>query len=79
MAWIKFGKQSATIDKDRAFALAKRILEHGPIGAEEYEDLCGSPEVDDQFLAKKVFAINSNGLYDFDSKITENAVRRELV
>ena len=45
---------------------------------EEYEELCGRPEVGDQFLAQNVFAINSDGLYDFDNKITEGAVRRKL-
>ena len=46
--------------------------------AEEYEELSGRPEVGDQFLALNVFAINSDGLYDFDSKVTEGAVRRKL-
>ena len=54
------------------------MLKYGPIGKGEYSKICGHPEVGDRFLSESVFAINSKGLYDFDSKVTENAVRRVL-
>jgi hypothetical protein len=40
--------------------------------------LCGSYDKGDNFLSKNVFAINSKGLYDFENKIVEQAVRDNL-
>ena len=48
------------------------------MAGEEYRKFCGHPEVASRLLSKKVFAINSKGLYDFDNKVTENAVRHKL-
>ena len=73
-----FEDNSKIIDKRRAFVVANRILEKGPLERDEYNVLCGDGDIGNQFLSRNVFAINSDGLYSFDSKITENAVRDRL-
>jgi hypothetical protein len=54
-------------------------LEKKPLNEEEYNSLCGSDEKSRKFLSINVFALNSDGLYDFDSKVVENAVRDKLL
>jgi hypothetical protein len=58
--------------------IAKSLLENGPLQRAEYNQLCGSYDKGDNFLSKNVFAINSKGLYDFENKIVEQAVRDNL-
>jgi len=77
-AWSKFIDDAEKIDKNRAIAVARRILQDGPLNKEAYATICGEPKIREQFLAKNVFAINSDGLYDFESKIVKNAVREQL-
>ena len=78
MAWELFCRNSQLIDSVIAVNTAKHILEHGPITDMEFDELSGPSNIGNEFLAKNVFAINSEGFYDFDNKMTEYAVRSFL-
>ena len=61
-----------------AFAIARRILTHGPFTECEYFAACGDHEIGYKFLLRRIFSVDSEGLYTFENKMTENAVRCHL-
>jgi hypothetical protein len=67
---------AALVDIKSVVAVAKRVILSGPIYKHQYSTLCGNQLVEEQFLAKNMFAIDSENVCRFDSKVTENAVRR---
>jgi hypothetical protein len=75
-AFDRFLAEARRVDIKSAVAVAKRILLSGPITKYQYSTLCGNQLVEEQFLAKNIFAIDSENLCGFDSKVTENAIRR---
>ena len=78
-AWNSFIKAARDIDEDRAIAVAQRILRDGPLNDVAYIKICGKAgDIYKRFLAENVFAINSDGLYDFQNKVVRNAVREHL-
>ena len=78
-AWSGFEDASGEVNLPLALSVAKRILARGPLTKNEYFAACGdSLEIGYQFLHRNVFAINSEGLYTFENKMTENSVRCHL-
>jgi hypothetical protein len=74
-AFDRFLAEARRVDIKSAVAVAKRAILSGPITKHQYSTLCGNQLVEEQFLAKNIFAIDSENLCGFDSKVTENAVR----
>ena len=77
-AWSSFKRTGKEVNGPLASIIAKRILTQGPLTEDEYFAACGDPETGHKFLLRSVFAINSEGLYTFENKMTENSVRCHL-
>jgi hypothetical protein len=73
-----FERKGASIDWASAMKVAIAILKNGPLVRDEYDRICGSYKKGDDFLAKNVFAIDSQGHYGFENKIAEHAVHDKL-
>ena len=77
-AWLSFERTSGEVNGPLAFAIARRILTHGPFTEREYFAACGDREIGHKFLLRNVFSIDSEGLYTFENKMVENSVRCHL-
>jgi hypothetical protein len=75
-AFDRFVAEARRVNIKRGVAVAQRVILSGPISKHQYSTPCGNQLVEEKFLAKKSFAINSENLCGFDSKVTENALRR---
>ena len=73
-----FFDDARAIDEDRAIKIARRIIRNGPLDKWVYTRMCGAGDIYKRFLATNVFAVNADGLYDFENKAVENAVREGL-
>jgi hypothetical protein len=67
------------VDKTLAISVAQRLIEHGPLGYQEFKDACGGGKIGFQFLDDDVFAMHSEHSCGFKDKVTEDAVRMRLV
>ena len=77
-AWSAFERTSGEVNGPLAFTIARRILTHGPLTEREYFAACGDREIGHKFLLRSVFAIDSEGLFTFENKMTENSIRCHL-
>ena len=77
-AWSGFKDTSQEVNGPLAFAIARRILAHGPLSKDEYFAACGDREIGHKYLLLSVFAIDSQGMFTFENKMTENSVRCHL-
>ena len=73
--WAKFKADSSEVDGPLAIAIARRILDCGPLTDDEYFAACGDCQTGHKFLLRHIFAIDGDGLYTFENKMMENAVR----
>jgi hypothetical protein len=77
-AWNDFMAKAEKVNKTRAISVAQRLIEHGPLGYQEFKDACGG-KIGYQFLDDDVFAMHSEDSCGFKDKVTEDAVRMLLV
>ena len=78
LAWLQFYYSSNAVNLDLALTISRRVLDEGPLSMEEYFAACSSMDIGCQFLLRNVFAVDLQGLYGFENKMTENAVHARL-